>query len=217
MHNEVAKILQNAQARFADWLSRYEPWHGNNCITERNLTFQFATALLSLYPNALAFMEVPFATTTDGHCRYHLDAYFHTIEFDLLLECKRVYGQTHIQSVVDDIRRIEDGLLVRQIKERHVDKDKKPNRTHGVVLAEAWDQKTADWWRDKDHSTTRPGWSKADLPDSWHYDFVKVFTVKDKTEWTLFWLYGVSPELTMPSQRRESKRVNAPNIKKKNK
>ncbi|MBK5275085.1 MAG: hypothetical protein JJE30_08540 [Desulfuromonadales bacterium] len=202
MHNEVNLILQNAKIRFENWLSRYEPWHGDNCITERNLTFQFATAFLGLYPNGLAFMEVPFATTSDGHCRYHLDAYFHTNEFDLLLECKRVYGQTHIQSVVDDIRRMVDGHLVRQIKERHVDKDKKPNRTYGVVLAEAWDQKTADWWRDNDHATTRPRWSKADLPD-WHYDFVevKVWPAKEKNKLTtLFWLYGVSPELTMPLQ-----------------
>jgi hypothetical protein len=199
MHNEVKKILQSAQARFEVWLDTYEPWHGDNCITERNLTFQFATAFLGLYQDGLAFMEVPFAEKIGGHCRFHLDAYFHTNEFDLLLECKRVFGQTHIQSVVADIRRM-DGSLVRQIKDRHTDKAKEPNRTYGVVLAEAWDQKTADWWRNKDQGPIRSGWSKADLPD-WHYDYetVKVWPGKENKENTkLFWLYGVSPELTIP-------------------
>jgi len=193
MHEEVNKILHNAQARFEGWLRRYKPWHVDNGITERNLSFQFATAFLSLNPNGLVFMEVPFATTTSGPCRYHLDAYLHSDEFDLLLECKIVFAPSHIRAIAADITRM--GNALDHIYNRHV--DTKPSKTYGVILAETWDPKIAGWWKNRNEEM--PKWSRACLPDEWHYDFVEVTQVKEKTtEWTLFWLYGVSPELMMP-------------------
>jgi hypothetical protein len=189
MNEEVDNILQNAQFRFEGWLRRYKPWHGDNGITERNLSFQFATAFLDINPTGLVFMEVPFATTTGGPCRYHLDAYLHSNEFDLLLECKIVFAPSHIRAIAADIERMRH--IPKHIFDRHV--DIKPNKTQGIVLAETWDPQIAKWWKNKNEKL--PKWSRAGLPDNWHYDVVIVKQVTEEREWTLFWLYGVSPEL----------------------
>lgn len=197
MHEVVNKLLLNAQGRFKDWLNRYKPWHGDNGITERNLSFQFATSFLSLNQNRLVFMEVPFATTPGGPCRYHLDAYLHSDEFDLLLECKIVFAPSHIRAIAADIDRM--GYALDHIYNRHV--DTKPNKTYGVVLAETWDRKVAEWWKNRNEE--KPKWSRTGLPDEWHYDFLEVTQVTENTEWTLFWLYGVSPELTILPKQNE--------------
>jgi hypothetical protein len=195
MHEEIIKIIDNAQTRFKEWLDRYKPWHADNGITERNLSFQFATSFLSLNQNGLVFMEVPFAATPGGPCRYHLDAYLHSDEFDLLLECKIVFAPSHIRAIAADIARMKQELLL-QINERHG--GTKPSKTYGVVLAETWNREIAEWWRG---NKEMPKWSRDGLPDKWHYDFIKVTQVIEKTEWNLFWLYGISPEWTvLPNQ-----------------
>jgi hypothetical protein len=193
MNEEVRNILRNAQSRFEKWLCRYKPWHGDNGITERNLSFQFATAFLNLNQNGLVFMEVPFAITTDGPRRYHLDAYLHTNEFDFLLECKIVFTSSHIRAIAADIERMRH--IPKHIYDRHI--DTKPNKTYGVVLAETWDHKIAEWWKNENKNKEMSKWSRTGLPDDWHYDFIEVKQVTEEREWTLFWLYGVSPELTI--------------------
>jgi len=193
MHEEVKKLLLAAKIRFAKWLEIYKPWHGVNGITERNLSFQFATAFLEHYSEGLALMEVPFAASIGGRRHNHLDAYFHTAEFDLLLECKIVYAMSDVLAIADDIERMGPGLI-QQIHERHV--GPKPRPTYGVVMAETWRYDIAEWWQGKDKAL--PRWPRNCLRDDWHYDFVKVFQENKNTEGTLYWLYGVSPELSTP-------------------
>ncbi len=94
MQNTIVEVIEKARTRFASWLARYRPWHGDNGITERNLSFQFATAFLDQYSDGMAFMEVPFASTLGGPMHNHLDAYFHSDELDLLLECKVVTDES---------------------------------------------------------------------------------------------------------------------------
>lgn len=201
MHNEVHKILQNAQVRFASWLGRYKPWHGDNGITERNLSFQFGTAFLNLNPTGLAFMEVPFAAESDGPVRNHIDGYFHCENFDLLLECKVVSSESHIKAIVSDIGRMGNKLLHEQIQKSHLKEI--PKKMYSVVLAETWYSKIVDWWKDKKDADL--DWSREGFPQDWHYGVVEVLHLKDENKWTLYWLYGVSPaiEVTMETYTTE--------------
>lgn len=193
MKKEIDAIVDNARTRFATWLDRYTPWHGENGITERNLSFQFATAFLDINPDGLAFMEVPFAATEGGPLRNHLDAYFHCDRYDLLLECKVVNAETGIHAIAGDIIRLWHRTLHDQICRSH--QYATPKKTHGVVLAETWYPKIAKWWKGGD--SVELNWSRKGLPQDWFYETVEVYHLKAEQEWTLYWLYAVSPELAV--------------------
>lgn len=190
MNDEIIKLVLNAKTRFAKWLQVYQPWHGINGITERNLSFQFATSFLENYPEGIAIMEVPFSASKDGRRHNHLDAYFHTANFDLLLESKIVYRKSDVISIADDIERMGPKLFS-QIQDYHVSPRYQP--TYGVVLAETWRYDIAEWWKGKDEPLSN--WPRESLPDNWYYDFVMVHRVNNNKEGTLYWLYGISPEL----------------------
>ena len=192
MIKQVEAIINDAKDRFNLWLERYEPWQGENHTTERNLSFQFATAFLKLNPDGLAFMEVPFAIPPGTHNNNHLDAYLHTDEFDLLLECKNIYAPSHINMITADIKRM-NANLINQIHKRHKNE---PSKTHGVVFAETWYPHVADWWEDK-YKGTRKAWKDEELklPTGWEYKSKTIYVHNEEPNGTLFWLYGVSEEL----------------------
>lgn len=202
MITKLDKIIETASDRFAHWVTTYRPWHGENHTTERNLSFQLATAFLDLHENGIAFMEVPFTidtieTVSDKKIikkrSNHLDAYLHAEDFDLLVECKNIYAPSHIDSIVKDIERMDQNLIS-QIHERY--KKTKPVRTYGVVFAETWYPHVADWWVDNKNAGNKQSWQKEELklPDGWKFKKLKVYDDKqdNRQPETLFWLYGVS-------------------------
>ncbi len=190
--SQVEAIINDAKYRFNLWLENYEPWQGENHTTERNLSFQFATAFLKLNPGGLAFMEVPFAIPPSTKKKNHLDVYLHTKEFDLLLECKNIYAPSHIKMITADIERM-NADLINQIHSRH---KIKPSKTHGVVFAETWYPHVVDWWEGK-YQGTKKAWKDEELklPTGWNYKAKKIYEHSKKPDGTLFWLYGVSDEL----------------------
>lgn len=60
MHTTIQALVDRAADHFSTSLRTFKPWHGVNSITERNLSFQVATAFLEHFPDGFAFMEVPF-------------------------------------------------------------------------------------------------------------------------------------------------------------
>ena len=135
-------------------------------------------------------MEVPFAIPPNKNNHNHLDAYLHTQDFDLLLECKNIYAPSHIKNIAADVERLNLNL-VEQIRRRH---KVKPTKSHGVVFAETWYQHIADWWEDNS-SVTRKGWAELRLPIGWNYKTKTIYQNEKKPKETLFWLYGVSEQL----------------------
>lgn len=209
MINVVNKIILNAKNRFIEWTKIYKPWLGENHTTERNLSFQFATAFLEYYEQAqdkFAFMEVPFVVeekNTEGDKKVkrrsnHLDAYLHAENIELLVESKNIYAPSHIPRIISDINRM-NSVLISQIHQRH---NTYPVKTFGIVLAETWYPHIDDWWKNHNNSgftSTRKRWNTVQkLPTDWIFNSVKIsdfasFTKPEETQ-PLYWLYGVSSQ-----------------------
>jgi hypothetical protein len=193
---DVVRILEHAGGRFSLWLRQYEAWHGNNGITERNLSFQVAISFLSQFPDGVAFMEVPFATADARRTDKHLDAYLFSSALALLLESKVVWEPRHFDSVSDDIDRMTPALL-QQLHARH--SATPPLRTHGLVIAETWNSDIADRWRGNDNKGRR--WNRTRLSAArqngvWQFGALTVHQVGPGHDGTLNWLYGIGPPLT---------------------
>ena len=189
----VEDIICNAQKRFVEWVNIYAPWEGQNHTTERNLSFQFATAFLDLHPGGLVFMEVPFSTPPSTHSNNHLDAYLHTADFDLLLECKNIYAPSHIKMIKSDIERMNTNLID-QIHSRHKNK---PVRTHGVVFVETWYSHVEQWWSNEYDGNKKAGKDEdLKLPGGWKYKSKRIYEHNKEPFETLYWLYGVSEPLS---------------------
>ena len=197
MQEVVIDILEHACDRFTSWVSQYQAWHGNNGITERNLTFQVATSFLARVNDGIAFMEVPFAAKDKSRTDKHLDAYLFSPALALLVESKIVWAPQHIRSVGEDIDRMTP-KLVQQLRVRH--SSTPPPQTYGLVIAETWRSEIADWWRGNDKA--RPRWDRGPLTSprpygAWQFGTITVHQVIP--EGTLFWLYGISPQLAPPA------------------
>ena len=202
MQAVVLQLLQHARDRFAAWLGRYEAWHGVNGITERNLSFQVATSFLAQFNDSVAFMEVPFSAAEGGRTDKHLDAYLFSPALALLVESKIVWAPRHVSWVAEDIDRMTPPLIS-QLRRRHIGTH--PQATHGLVVAETWSADIANWWAGEDGA--RPRWQRGPLLTArpygaWQFGFLPVHQARPGREGTLFWLYGVSPELTSSASGR---------------
>lgn len=201
MENAILRILENAQKRFGNWIAKYKAWQGVrgvNGLTERNLTMQVATAFLAEHPGGMAFMEVPFASALKGREDKHLDAYLFSDSLALLVESKIVWAPDHVNLVAADMDRMSPSL-VEQLRSRHF--GPLPAQTHGLVIAETWYPAIAEWWCGSD--SARPRWKRApltaDRPSGpWQFGSLKVYEAQPGTDGTLYWLYGISPVLTVP-------------------
>ncbi|MBI3468143.1 MAG: hypothetical protein HY000_34490 [Planctomycetes bacterium] len=90
--------------------------------------------------------------------------------------------------------------LTEQLRARH--SGISPDHTHGLVIAETWNSKIAEWWGGNDKA--RPRWHRSPLSRPreygiWQYGFLTVRAIRPGPEGTLFWLYGISPELNPPA------------------
>jgi hypothetical protein len=193
LESEITDLLQHAGERFSSWLTRYQAWHGVNGITERNLSVQVALSFLARFPDGAAFMEVPFATSERASTDKHLDAYLFCDSLALLVESKIVWSPQHVSWMAEDIDRMSLTLLT-TLRARHF--GPLPAATHGLVLAETWNERIAAWWVGDD--SARPRWSREPLTrprfnGAWQYGCLPVREVRKGHEGTLFWLYGVSP------------------------
>lgn len=207
METTIVQILENAKVRFGNWIGKYKAWQGSrgvNGLTERNLTMQVATAFLTQYPDAMAFMEVPFVGAQEGREDKHLDAYLFSDSLALLVEAKIVWAPNHIQWVAADMDRMSPSL-VEQLQARHL--APLPANTHGLVIAETWYPSVAKWWCGDD--SARPRWNRMPLvakrpSGAWQFGSLKVYEAQPGPEGTLFWLYGISPALATHGSGSES-------------
>lgn len=193
MQEAIIGILEHARDRFTSWICQYQPWHKENGITERNLSFQIATSFIALVNGGMAFMEVPFAAEDKTRTNKHLDAYLFSPTLALLVESKIFWTPEHIRSVGADIDRMTPEL-VQQLRDRH--SNTLPRQTYGLVIAEAWNSEIADWWSGNDKA--RPRWNRGPLTNprpygTWQFGAITVHQVIPGG--TLFWLYGISPQL----------------------
>lgn len=186
---DVENLLSNGAKRFSSWFKSYKPWHENNGITERNLSHQVSISFLNHFENGHVFMEVPFSTDGKKNNK-HLDAYLFNDHYAIFLECKTVWAQSHISSVIDDINRIP--YMIEHIQGRHVDKNNIPI-PFAMILVETWRDYVAHWWKG-DSSAAK--WPRNILPKDWYYNFIEVHKEHNGFEGTLYWLYAISPELT---------------------
>lgn len=185
----IQALVDRAADRFSASLRSFKPWHGVNGITERNLSFQFATSFLSHFPDAFAFMEVPFTFQDRKRTDTHLDAYLFSKQLAVLLECKTVFSKDHIDSIVLDMARMSPPMF-RQIQERHREAGaRQAKKTVSMILADTWRLENAEWWCGE--AAKKPRWSRDLLPEEgWNYGSKMVFREHDGTEGTLYWLYA---------------------------
>jgi hypothetical protein len=200
MQATVQALVDHAADHFSTSLRSFKPWHRTNGITERNLSFQFATAFLRYFPDAFAFMEVPFTFQDRKRADTHLDAYLFAEQLAVLLECKTVFSKGHIDAIAADMARMSPPTL-RQIQERHRDAGAgQAKNTVSMILADTWRLENAEWWCGK--AARKPRWSSDLLPRTgWTYGSKTVFKEHDGPEGTLYWLYAyksLSPEATAP-------------------
>lgn len=200
MQATVQALVDRAAEHFSASLRTFKPWHGVNSITERNLSFQLATAFLKHFPDAFAFMEVPFTFQDRKRADTHLDAYLFSEQLAILLECKIVWAKDHIDAIVSDMARMSPAML-RQIQERHRDAGARQAKdTVSMVLAETWRVENVEWWCGE--AARKPRWSRDVLPtEGWTYGSKKVFKEHDGPEGTLYWLFAyssLSPEPAAP-------------------
>lgn len=189
MRTTIQALVDRAADHFSGSLRKFKPWHGVNGITERNLSFQFATAFLRHFPDSLAFMEVPFTFQDRKRADTHLDAYLFSEQLAILLECKIVWAKDHVDAMAADMARLSPPML-RQIQERHRDAGARQARnTVAMILAETWRLENAEWWCGE--TAKKPRWSADLLPrEGWTYGSKVVFKEHDGPEGTLYWLYA---------------------------
>ena len=200
MQATIQALIDRAAEHFSASLRTFKPWEGKNGITERNLSFQFATAFLRHFPEAIAFMEVPFKFEDRKRADTHLDAYLFSKQLAVLLECKTVFSKGHIDEIGSDVSRMSHPML-RQIQERHRDAGTcQAKNTVSMVLADTWRVENAEWWCGEAAKKTR--WSRDLLPkEGWTYGSKEVFKEHAGSEGTLYWLYAYTslmPESTTP-------------------
>ena len=84
---------------------------GINGFTERNLTFNFCHSYLGKHPNAIVWQEIPF--DSEELKRQHVDSIIIDKGKDednnwvIYLEAKRLYGITHFEYLLNDLKRIK--------------------------------------------------------------------------------------------------------------
>lgn len=188
--DDLTRIVRKAADRFASSIKRFRAWHGNEGITEANQLFQFAAAFLEMHPHGFVFMEVPFAAKEGGRTSNRLDAYLVSGEIAYLLECKRLWTPEGAAAIASDIARMRPPLL-ETLKRRHVHSP--PTRCHGVVLADAWHPEIVRWWCR--HPESKKRWPRDGFPEDWQFDSIEVLKWSDKPQGTLYWLYGIGPNL----------------------
>jgi len=186
---QIEKIMEHARKRFAGWLDRYHPWHSDNHITERNLSFQFAQSFLSELKDGMVFLEAP-VTNGGDRTDNHLDTYLHSQTLDIVLECKNFWAKRHVEAVKTDIERISTKFT--QLLERHCPPGQGTQPVHGMVLAECWRRDHAEWWKGEKFKE----WParEAEFPNGWTFGYLTIHTHKEGADGTLYWLYGYSVE-----------------------
>jgi hypothetical protein len=182
-------LVDRAADHFSASLRAFKPWTVQNAITERNLSFQLATAFLRHFPDGFAFMEVPFTFKDRKRADTHLDAYLFSKPLEILLESKVVWAKDHIDSIVADMERMSPQVLV-QIQKRHRETGASQARsTVAMILAETWRSENAEWWCGA--AAKKPRWSRDLLPtEGWKYDSKMVFKEHDGPEGSLHWLWA---------------------------
>ena len=190
MHHRDAMTIMIGQAalHFGETIAHFRAWHGNEGITEANLTFQLASVFVAHTPGSHALLEVPFAKEAGVRTNNRLDLYLSCPDVSYLVEAKCLSSPAQARSIAADISRMGPALL-KALREQHTREF--PTHCHGVVMAEAWNPAVVSWWNRATPETLN--WSRAGFPDSWHFSSVEVFRESAKREGTLHWLFGVGP------------------------
>ena len=185
----IQALIDRATDHFSASVRRFKPWTVQNSITERNLTFQLATAFLRHFPDGLAFMEVPFRFEARTRADTHLDAYLFAKDLEILLESKIVWAKDHIDAIRADMDRMSPQVLL-QIQKRHREAGASQARnTVAMILAETWRPEIAQFWCGE--AVKRPRWSPDLLTrDGWTFGSKEVFREHDGTGGTLHWLWA---------------------------
>jgi hypothetical protein len=191
--NSAFEILRHtidiAAARFAKSLELFRAWHGAEGITEANITLQVAAAFISIHPDAIVFVEVPFAPTEKARTNNRLDLYLATPDIAFLVEAKCLWSPEQVRAIGNDIARL-GGPLLASISEQH--RGALPRRCHGVVIADTWHPEDVRWWHQKESKRT---WPREGYPGTWQYGSQQVFKASENLEGTLHWLFGMGPDL----------------------
>ena len=193
-HPHLHSVLKAAASRLSSSLARFEAWHKDEGITERNLSFYTASAFLADEPDAAVVLEVPFSAGDSDRADNHLDAYLFSPRIGYMVECKQLYSREKLTSLVQDARR-RDQRLLSSLLARH--KGHVPAHVHPVVLADAWRRHIERWWVTGSDPACR--WPRQELPADWSYGSLKVRELNPGPLGTLFWLYAVGPALSVSS------------------
>ncbi len=194
-HPHFHSVLEAAASRLSSSLERFEAWHKDEGITERNLSFHTAAAFLAVEPDASVVLEVPFSAGDSGRADNHLDAYLFSPNIGYMVECKQLYSREKLTSLVQDARRLDQRLLA-SVLARH--RGPVPVHVHPVVLADAWRLQIERWWV----AGSDPAclWPREELPAGWAYGSLTVRELNPGPLGTLFWLYAVGPALSVSSR-----------------
>lgn len=162
----IEKTIRRACVSYRDALELYEPRAGahldeendedyrDNGFPERNLTFHFAKSFCELF-SGCAYMELPFKPNNGGNYN-HIDSYVVNSCFGILIESKRLYGDGQLSAIEEDAVRLSDGGLIETIKKTYEkkceeNKNHNPKPHYALILAEAWGEEYAEWWKSKNH------------------------------------------------------------------
>ncbi len=187
----LRQMVHTASTRFAQSLALFRAWHGAEGITEANITLQLALAFTSLHPGTgtIAFVEVPFAPAPGTRTNNRLDLYLATPDIACLIEAKCLWSPEQVRAIESDIVRL-GGALLSSISDRHL--SVLPRRCHGVVIADTWHPEIVKWWSSE---SSKRKWSRERFPATWQYGSQHVFKASENLEGTLYWLFGMGPDL----------------------
>jgi|GEM_PF-3104889 hypothetical protein len=157
----IENALKKLQKNYPKSLNEFYPGYGDgNGIPERNLTYQFVSAYLSLNKSAHGFFEVPFKN--DDEEVNHYDAIIIDKPALIIIEAKRLFNRGKAKSIENDVRKIMRKRFHNQI--RNNINNFIPKRIYGLILAEAWPRKfdtgLGDWWKGSKVNETYKNWVK---------------------------------------------------------
>jgi len=145
----IEDAVRKAAETFYVMLEGFYPARGDNGFCERNLTFQFAHAFVSMEKQRCAFMEVPWCHAESDRWIKRIDGYVFTPEIGIFIECKQIYQKRKADALLADLERLSHTSLTRVINEftRLAPKNHQhPKKFYALGLAESWNADVTRWY-----------------------------------------------------------------------
>jgi len=155
----LERIFLNMSVRYESMLAKFRPCKPGSAFLEQNLITLLSHEFLSMFPDGIAFSEVPFQNK-DSIWGYRIDGYLANDWVAYFVEAK---GDLLIDDLMNGINGDLDRIHEKKLKESFaimanngLDEKGREDRTYhlpsskkGIIIANTWDIKTKDAWLNK--------------------------------------------------------------------